>query len=72
MAHCDECIRLAAARGRLEFACITAMGLVVAGYDSKTVVEYERLRAAWYETWIDSESARLEYKRHRRIHNGAN
>lgn len=72
MTRCDECIRLAAAHGRMEAAYIKAMGLVVDACDRQTAVEYQRLRAAWYEARIDSEAARLAYSRHRRIHEKAN
>jgi hypothetical protein len=52
----------------MEAAYIKAMGLVVDAYDAQTVVEYQRLRAAWYEAGIDSEAARLPFERHRQTH----
>ena len=70
--ECSECAGLRAEYERLERAYATAIDALAANVGIVRAGEYTWLRAAADEARSDSEVARLELEKHKRIHAKAN
>jgi hypothetical protein len=70
--ECGQCDRLRLEYERLERAYAAAIDTLTTRSDTAPAAEYIRLRTFADDARLDSEVARLELEKHKRIHSRAN